>query len=892
MLSDRSPLFLQGTAAERALSAPAENRLGALYFESDTGDFYHVTVDGSGVHVWTALGGGGGSSFPLKFVVDSRLGQTPPAGLYSDVETAITAANAATKPAVVQIYPGTYVLSTTPVVVSSGVTLMGMGGNPLAVTLQGALRWSNGDNGGIFNLTVSTPNTANAPSVTMTTGSGSGVFTVSNAIVLNQNATTPFALYIPGAVNAGFTARVQASLIASFTGTSITQENGVLELTSNDIRGAGSGRSIAIAGGTVRSYGDRYERAVQLGGGTARLVSSFIDASSSSSAPIEMVGSSSATLVSPYIVAGNVSQWISATVPVTVNASNVSVQGTVTLAADSDINFNGSNSPFVPQRVRMVSGTGVTSMPPLSNSIRHTPLVDGDALTLPSLGEIMAGSILYVQNVSATLGTTLTAPAGLTINGSATYALGASERAILLYDAANAQYLTATTTVIFGGDLADGSTPNTQTVVGIQTRPVASTAPTVGQSLLWDGTQWAPSQQPLRYIVDPTLPTGSNTPAGYYQSLDTALTAANAVGAAVPVVLFLMPGTYTGGGANFTLSRYIKLQGVSSDPRAVTLSLPVVLGTGATQAALANLTILYTGTAPSFVVGASSAAVLVDNCEIYQSNGGAYQAMYVNTSANNASVTLRNSVLSSTGYHALQTDNNTAFTVENTRFISGRTDTGKIAVALNNASGTVSWTTEDSSYTGGIHQLAANPISLRMQGDTIDTSGSATVGIQFAGALATINAGSILKNVTISLGSALAAIDAGPGGIATTLGAEALALPNAGQVGDFVRPSPQQGAEFPARYIGGSNVVIDSYARTVVYSNTGNAQLPSLTDVVQGTRILIRRDTGAGGANLTVVTGQYLNGTLNGTFAMTAGQSVWAVAYRVGYTNPSWEIFV
>lgn len=39
---------------------------------------------------------------------------------------------------------------------------------------------------------------------------------------------------------------------------------------------------------------------------------------------------------------------------------------------------------------------------------------------------------------------------------------------------------------------ATGTGSQAATVVGLQTRPVATTAPTVGQCLIWDGSQWAP----------------------------------------------------------------------------------------------------------------------------------------------------------------------------------------------------------------------------------------------------------------------------------------------------------------------------------------------------------------------------------------------------------------
>src|SRR6185369_8793303 len=44
--------------------------------------------------------------------------------------------------------------------------------------------------------------------------------------------------------------------------------------------------------------------------------------------------------------------------------------------------------------------------------------------------------------------------------------------------------------ITFGGDLS--GSPALQTVIGIQGRPVASTAPTTGQALVWGGSSWAP----------------------------------------------------------------------------------------------------------------------------------------------------------------------------------------------------------------------------------------------------------------------------------------------------------------------------------------------------------------------------------------------------------------
>ena len=49
----------------------------------------------------------------------------------------------------------------------------------------------------------------------------------------------------------------------------------------------------------------------------------------------------------------------------------------------------------------------------------------------------------------------------------------------------------ATGVVSLGGDL--GGTSAAAVVEGLQNRPVASTAPSSGQALAWDGSQWAPA---------------------------------------------------------------------------------------------------------------------------------------------------------------------------------------------------------------------------------------------------------------------------------------------------------------------------------------------------------------------------------------------------------------
>jgi hypothetical protein len=62
--------------------------------------------------------------------------------------------------------------------------------------------------------------------------------------------------------------------------------------------------------------------------------------------------------------------------------------------------------------------------------------------------------------------------------------------------------------VNFGGDLA--GTNVSQTVVGIQKRPVSSNAPTPGQALIWSGLLWAPTTIPPGFTAGGDL-SGTNT---------------------------------------------------------------------------------------------------------------------------------------------------------------------------------------------------------------------------------------------------------------------------------------------------------------------------------------------------------------------------------------------
>lgn len=76
-------------------------------------------------------------------------------------------------------------------------------------------------------------------------------------------------------------------------------------------------------------------------------------------------------------------------------------------------------------------------------------------------------------------------PAATTLGHCATWA---NTKGTLLGDTLCSTGLSALTQDVTAS--GTGSVP--ATVVGLQGRPVASTAPTIGQSLVWNGSQWAP----------------------------------------------------------------------------------------------------------------------------------------------------------------------------------------------------------------------------------------------------------------------------------------------------------------------------------------------------------------------------------------------------------------
>lgn len=78
-----------------------------------------------------------------------------------------------------------------------------------------------------------------------------------------------------------------------------------------------------------------------------------------------------------------------------------------------------------------------------------------------------------------------------------------------LYQFADGYWYLVNATLVPGGDLSGNNL--SQTVIGIQGRPVSATAPTTGQVLEWSGSNWAPSTFTTTLSGDVTGPIGSNT---------------------------------------------------------------------------------------------------------------------------------------------------------------------------------------------------------------------------------------------------------------------------------------------------------------------------------------------------------------------------------------------
>jgi hypothetical protein len=120
----------------------------------------------------------------------------------------------------------------------------------------------------------------------------------------------------------------------------------------------------------------------------------------------------------------------------------------------------------------------------IDNSTSLPPVVD---LVSPVRGEVVNSLRNTIINIENTLGT----------NPNSTYGTVA-ERINVLEAAIGSGGLFEA-----GGDLS--GTGTNQTVIGIQTRPVSNVPPSIGQGLVWSGSEWVPGSQALTGIAGGNL---------------------------------------------------------------------------------------------------------------------------------------------------------------------------------------------------------------------------------------------------------------------------------------------------------------------------------------------------------------------------------------------------
>lgn len=852
------------------------------------------------ITITAATTGSVSSSFPLLYVVDSRFGGSPPTNAFSNVPEAILAANAATKPALIQVYDGTYALGGTTLAISGGVTIAGMGADPRSVTLQGTLNWASGDLGGIANLMVYAQPSDTAPCVSLTSPAFSTGFAINNAYLYHATTAGDIpALFISSAVGSNTQILLTNVTVQAVSGAAVDQNQGSVRSFGGNyiVNLANSKRSYTLGGGSLQSNSDQFTGVIRLSGSSRTLIDPFIDASAAASPAITLEGSAGLTLSRPTIKNGSNEYWISTTLPVECALTNLSVaSSTNTHHAHPSINFSANNTnPYEPSRVRVADVTGVGVFPALVNYVRHAPTADFEALTLPAQGFVVGGTVLYVKN-GATYVSRLTQGGSTTINGGSTYDLRLGERATLVYDSATSDYNVISTRLEFGGDLDYGSTVGTQTVTGLQTRDLSAVAPTVGQFIGWGtGSVWTPTNQtPLKYIVDVTLPASPNTPAGYFQSLTTALAHAN-VSASVTqsAVISVYPGQYTTADDRFSVSNYVDIQGMASQPSAVELLKPIRFASGSVSASLNNIKLNSGANEDIITVYHISASLSFRNCIARQTNSGNSKGIVrVDSNGHGSTLSFTDCELYAVDYSTVRTDNIATINFIRGTVECGRADTAKLAVNVATTTGTVTVTSQDTIFYGAVQQTGASTIVLKLLRGEIDLTGNASVPIEFGGASAAISAASYLRDIVIKNGSATETIGAGAGGISTTIGNNGLIFPATGNIGDFVRPLYAADVSPGAIATGGGNVVISYYERTVYSNNAGTLTLPSIVLVPHGTIIKVMRETAAGNQTVGVASGDYLDSTLNGTNTQAGGAQIEYVAFRVGLANATWVSFL
>lgn len=185
-------------------------------------------------------------------------------------------------------------------------------------------------------------------------------------------------------------------------------------------------------------------------------------------------------------------------------------------------------------------------------------------------------------------------------NGIGSYTALTSRQALTpapyaLYATNSSTAANATTATNFSGVLSGDvtGTQSSTTVTKLQGRTVASTAPTNGQVLKYDGTQWAPGTDNAASYQNVIVVAKSG---GNYTTISDALSNISGNNATNRYLIWVAPGTYT---ETVTMKEYVDIEGAGEIATKITYtgSASSYTGTvvGATNAELRFLTVESTG---------------------------------------------------------------------------------------------------------------------------------------------------------------------------------------------------------------------------------------------------------------------------------------------------------